>query len=219
VGIEILSDTKIIIAIAVVGVFSVIGIIAITIVSRKHHKNHKPTANPKEKAKLDESYEKIAQDDVYHIFSNEFHEELRNKARLDFQKVINENAMFLQQDLRLTTSEINEYLKKEVSGKLQEEFAAYQQSIKDVQQAAVDSIGSTVKAAEEQQVLLTKQIQQEVQARKVQMIESFEQQMTTVVNHYVVQILGEQVALKEQLPYIIRELEAHKEDIKKDMLL
>lgn len=218
-GLDIFSDIKVVIALVVFGALSVIGIIAMIILNHKHHKKHQKPADPKKKDELDESYEKIAQNDVYRIFSNDFHEELRNKARLDFQKVINENAMFLQQDLRLTTSEINQYLKKEVSGKLEEEFAAYQQSIKDVQQAAVDSIGSTVKAAEQQQALLTKKIQEEVQVRKVQMIESFEEQMATVVNHYVVQILGEQVALKEQMPYILRELEANKADIKKDMLL
>lgn len=213
------SDITVVIALAAIGGVSVIGIIVVLVLTRKHHKKHGASADAKQKEKLDESYEKIAQDDVYHIFSNEFHEELRNKARLDFQKVINENAMFLQQDLRLTTSEINQYLKTQVSGRLEEEFAAYQQSIKDVQQAAVDSIGNTVKAAEEQQALLTKQIQDEVQARKAQMVASFEKQMTAVVSHYVVQILGEQVALKEQMPYILRELEAQKEAIKKDMLL
>lgn len=210
------SDIKIVIAIAVVGVVSVIGIIVVLILTRAHHKGVK---NDTSKKKLDESYEKIAQDDVYHIFTKEFHEELRNKARLDFQKVINENAMFLQQDLRLTTSEINQYLKTEVSAKLQEEFKAYQQSIKDVQQAAVDSIGSTVKAAEAQQELLTKKIQEDVQVRKVQMVDALEKQMSTVVTHYVVQALGEQVDLKDQMPYIMRELDAQKDNIKKDMLL
>lgn len=213
------SDIKVVIAVGAIGALSVIGSIIVLILTRKHHKKHGPVADPKQKQKLDESYEKIAQDDVYHIFSNEFHEELRNKARLDFQKVINENAMFLQQDLRLTTSEINQYLKTQVSGRLEEEFAAYQQSIKDVQQAAVDSIGTTVKAAEEQQALLTKHIQEEVQVRKVQMVEAFEKQMATVVNHYIVEVLGEQVAIKDQMPYILQELEASKEDIKKDMLL
>jgi hypothetical protein len=210
------SDIRIVIAIAAVGVLSVVGIVVMLILHRTHAKNLKKGGD---KQKLDESYEKIAQDDVYHIFTKEFHEELRNKARLDFQRVINENAMFLQQDLRLTTSEINQYLKTEVSAKLQEEFKAYQQSIKDVQQAAVDSIGSTVKAAEAQQELLTKNIQEEVQTRKVQMIDALEKQMATVVTHYVVQALGEQVDLKDQMPYIMRELEAQKDNIKKDMLL
>src|SRR5215469_7671190 len=63
-----------------------------------------------------------AEDDVEHIFNAEFREELRNRGRLHFEKIIGENAMFLQQDLRLTTSQLNEYMKAEITRKLQEEF-------------------------------------------------------------------------------------------------
>lgn len=182
---------------------------------KKEDKNKKPQS----KEELAESYEKMMQDDVYHIFGKEFHEELRNKARLDFQKVINENAMFLQQDLRLTTSEINEYLKREVSSKLQEEFAAYQQSIRDVQAAAVESINKTVVEAQQQQAALNEQIKKEVDAQKVQIISHFEDNMAEIVSHYVVKTVGQQIDLKDQLPYIIREMEGQKEDMKRDMYL
>lgn len=161
----------------------------------------------------------MMEDNVYHIFSKEFHEELRNKARLDFQRVINENAMFLQQDLRLTTSELNEYMKKEITGKLQEEFAAYQQSIQDVQHAAVESINNTVTSAHEQQKLLAQQIQQDTDARKEQIIANFEANMAEVVNFYVLKAVGDQLDLKEQLPYILRQLQSNREDMKKDMWL
>src|SRR6476620_6961519 len=72
-----------------------------------------------------------AEKDVEHIFNDEFREELRNRGRLHFEKIIGENAMFLQQDLRLTTSQLNEYMKQEITKTLQEEFAKYEQSIED----------------------------------------------------------------------------------------
>lgn len=173
----------------------------------------------KSKKELAESYEKLMQDDVYHIFGKEFHEELRNKARLDFQKVINENAMFLQQDLRLTTSEINEYLKKEVSAKLQEEFLAYQQSIRDVQQAAVESINQTVLAAQDQQKAIAAKVSADAEVQKQQIVATFEANMAAVVSHYVLKTLGEQIDLKDQMPYILREMQAKQEAMRKDMWL
>lgn len=173
----------------------------------------------KTKKELAESYEKMMQDDVYHIFTKEFHEELRNKARLDFQKVISENAMFLQQDLRLTTSEINEYLKKEVSGKLEEEFAAYQQSIKDVQQAAVESLNKTVAAAQQQQLMLTEKMKKDTEAEKAQIVAQFEANMAEIVSHYVLKAVGQQLDLKDQMPFILREMEAQKEPMRRDMWL
>src|SRR5664280_2655563 len=57
---------------------------------------------------------KAAEDDVEHIFNDTFREELRNRGRLHFEKIISENAMFLQQELRLTTSQLNEYMKDEI---------------------------------------------------------------------------------------------------------
>ena len=52
----------------------------------------------------EKGYGEAAERDVEHIFNDEFREELRNRGRLHFEKIIGENAMFLQQDLRLTTS-------------------------------------------------------------------------------------------------------------------
>ena len=72
---------------------------------------------PKKKTGID-SVEKAAEEDVEHIFNNTFREELRNRGRLHFEKIISENAMFLQQDLRLTTSELNEYMKGEITRNL-----------------------------------------------------------------------------------------------------
>src|ERR1700682_1422401 len=85
------------------------------------------------------SFEDAASQDVERIFNDEFRQELRNRGRLHFEKIIGENAMFLQQDLRLTTSQLNEYMKTEITRKLQEEFSKYEQSITDAKQLAIDS--------------------------------------------------------------------------------
>src|SRR6478752_4618486 len=60
-------------------------------------------------------YAEAAQEDVDHLFNKEFREELRNRGRLRFEKIIDENAMFLKQDLDLTIAQLNEYMKAEIS--------------------------------------------------------------------------------------------------------
>src|SRR5579871_4637406 len=95
-------------------------------------------------------FTEAAQKDVEHIFNDQFREELRNRGRLHFEKIISENAMFLQQDLRLTTSQLNEYMKGEITATLQAEFKKYEQSIADAKQLAVDSIIKTNQAIDEQ---------------------------------------------------------------------
>jgi hypothetical protein len=97
------------------------------------------------KRKLDtaEDVGKAADEDVEHIFNDTFREELRNRGRLHFEKIISENAMFLQQDLRLTTSQLNEYMKGEITRTLQEEFKKYEQSITDAKQLAIEALQKT----------------------------------------------------------------------------
>ncbi len=69
---------------------------------------------------------------------------------MHFEKIIGENAMFLQQDLRLTTSQINDYMKSEITTSLQEAFKKYEESIQDAKQLALDSIQKTQVAVEQQ---------------------------------------------------------------------
>jgi len=155
--------------------------------------------------------------DVEHIFNDEFREELRNRGRLHFEKIIGENAMFLQQDLRLTTSQLNEYMKQELTSKLKEEFAKYEESITDAKQMAVDSIEKTKETIEEERQQLLQKLETEVETEKNRLIQRFEENMADIVNHYVLAAIGKQIDLSDQLEYIISELEANKQAIAEDI--
>jgi len=164
-----------------------------------------------------ESYGEEAEQDVEHIFNDEFREELRNRGRLHFEKIIGENAMFLQQDLRLTTSQLNEYMKNEITRKLKEEFDKYEQSIMDAKQLAIESLQKTNDAIDEQRKVLGEQVQSELSAEKKQLIEHFETNMADIVNHYVLAAVGNQIDLNDQLEYILADLEANKKAIIEDI--
>lgn len=161
--------------------------------------------------------DKAADKHVDQIFNDEFREELRNRGRLHFEKIIGENAMFLQQDLRLTTSQLNEYMKTEITRKLKEEFSKYEESIMDAKQMAVDSIEKTNAVIDEQRQMLGKELQEQVAAEKAQVMERFETNMGRVVNHYVLAAIGNQIDMSDQLSYILSELEANKKEIMKDI--
>ncbi len=171
----------------------------------------------KSRGTAQDSLEKAADEDVEHIFNDEFREELRNRGRLHFEKIIGENAMFLQQDLRLTTSQLNEYMKTEITRKLQEEFNKYEQSIMDAKQLAIESIQKTNAAIDEQRQVLGQQVQQEIVAEKEQLLKRFEANMADIINHYVLAAVGNQIDLTDQLEYILADLEANKKAIIEDI--
>src|SRR5262249_44738733 len=148
-------------------------------------------------------FEQAAEDDVERIFNKEFREELRNRGRLHFEKILGENAMFLQQDLRLTTSQLNDYMKTQVTGKLQETFNAYAQSIADTKQMAVHSLKKVNQQIEAQGTAVSQSVEQEVNAKKAALLKNFEQDMAKIVEHYVTTAVGEQLDLSNQLDMII----------------
>ncbi len=161
--------------------------------------------------------EQSAQEDVEHIFNEEFREELRNRGRLHFEKIIGENAMFLQQDLRQTTSDLNEYMRSEITRTLQEEFKKYEQSIVDAKQLALDSIDKTITTIEQQRQFMEEQMQTQAETQKAGVIAVFEKQMAGIVNHYVLQAIGNQIDLSNQLDFILTELESNKQAILEDV--
>ena len=174
-----------------------------------------PTARNEKQGK--QPYDEAVKEDVEHIFNDEFRGELRNRGRLHFEKIIGENAMFLQQDLRLTTSQLNDYMKKEITTKLREEFTKYEQSIMDAKQLAIDSIQKTNQAIDEQRRTLSTELQKEIAEEKARIIKQFENNMAEIVNHYVLAAIGNQIDLSQQLEFILSDLEANKQAIIEDI--
>lgn len=191
----------------------IVGIVgfAVFLIAQPSSKKKKSDPNPLEDLTTQ------AKEDVEHIFNDEFREELRNRGRLHFEKIIGENAMFLQQDLRLTTSQLNEFMKTEITKVLKEEFAKYEESINDAKQLAIDSIQKTQSTIEQQRELLTQQLSEQLTTEKSRSLSRFESHMADIVNHYVLEAVGEQIDLSEQLDFILLQMERNKEAIIKDI--
>lgn len=200
------------ILLAVLGVIVVLSAFALWTILRSPS-DKKPK---KQLSSIDDLSEK-AKGDVEHIFNEEFREELRNRGRLHFEKIIGENAMFLQQDLRLTTSQLNEFMKNEISKVLKEEFSKYEESINDAKQLAIESIQKTQTTIEQQRELLTQQLTEQLSAEKSRSLSRFESHMADIVNHYVLEAVGEQIDLSEQLEFILAQMDRNKEAIIKDI--
>ncbi|MEI6237176.1 MAG: hypothetical protein WCP03_01065 [Candidatus Saccharibacteria bacterium] len=158
-----------------------------------------------------------AEKEAERIFNDEFREELRNRGRLHFEKIIGENAMFLQQDLRLTTSQLNDYMKDEIKRVLQEEFSKYEESISNAKDLALDTIQKTQAVIEQQRIVLEKQMNDEAAAEKARVLAHFEKNMADIINHYILAAIGNEIDLTSQLDYIFQYLEENKQDIIEDI--
>lgn len=171
----------------------------------------------KGKGNATQALEDAAKGDVEHIFNDEFREELRNRGRLHFEKIIGENAMFLQQDLRQTTSQLNDYMRSEITRTLQDEFKKYEQSINDAKQLALESIEKTRSTIDQQRAVLEQQLATQIQEEKDLLLLRFENEMSGIINHYVLRSIGDQIDLTDQLDYIMAELESNKDAMLEDI--
>jgi hypothetical protein len=163
------------------------------------------------------SIQEKAEEDVEHIFNQDFREELRNRGRLHFEKILGENAMFLQQDLRLTTAQLNDYMKNEISKDLKKAFDNYQEAIESAKQLATESIQKTKEAVDEQRKSLGAQMEKEISEERERRIKHFEENMTDIINHYLEEAIGDQIDLQDQLEYILGELDSNKQAILEDV--
>lgn len=168
---------------------------------------------------LNKAYTDIVEEDATHLFNTEFREELKNRGRLRFEKIIDENAMFLKQDLDMTISQLNDYMKQQISSKLDAEFAEYAKAMKEAQDLALATLKKTAEEVEAQRVQLADALKKDVAEREIALLKVYEENMAKIVEHYVLQALGDQFDLKTQLPYIIAQMEANKANIMEDMRL
>lgn len=167
--------------------------------------------------KSKEDFAQEAENSADSVFNTEFREELKNRGRLHFENVINENAMFLQQDLRLTTSQLNDFMKEEIKTVLKEEFSTYEESIANAKEQAITAIQKTQDLIEEQRALITEQLQHQAAAEKEASIARFEQNMSEIINHYVIESIGTEIDLSDQLEYIFTNLQENKAAILEDI--
>jgi len=158
-----------------------------------------------------------AKEDVERVFNDKFREELRNRGRLHFEKIIGENAMFLQQDLRLTTSQLNEFMKDEITKVLKAEFGKYESTITDAKDQAIESIKKTQSAIEEQRSVFEEQLKKQFALEKSRLLKKFESNMGEILNHYILEAIGSEINLNDQIDYIFNQLEDNKQAIIEDI--
>lgn len=210
----------VLLAIIITGIALLVGIVVWVVLDARHRRRaaRKP-ADKQALATLNKAYSDMVEEDALHLFNAEFREELRNRGRLRFEKIIDENAAFLKQDLEATTTQLNEYMHKQITSRLDEEFASYAKAMHEAQTLALSSLQKTAEEIETQRQALAEALKKDVAEREQALLKVYEENMAKIVEHYVLQALGDQFDLKSQLPYIIKEMEANKKAIMEDMRL
>lgn len=211
-------------------------------------------------------------DGIQRFFDGYF-QELKVRGKAYFEKAVDENIAVFKQDLGATIAHANGELKDHLVHQLDEQFAENNKVMIEAQEAALQSIGKTTSAFEEQYKKLGAELQKDVQSQQEQLdkifadneariaaiqktqdaaikslvanvqalerqqqeisetlakglavqqqslITIFEENMAQIIEQYLLGALGDQYDLKAQLPSIIKQMEANKQEIMDDMKL
>jgi putative heme iron utilization protein len=82
---------------------------------------------------------------------------------------------------------------------------------------ALASIQKTQEAIEQQRVLLEQQMSEQTQKEKMRIVQKFENNMADVINHYLLDAIGNEIDMSSQMEYIIQNLEENKKAIVADI--
>lgn len=227
-----------------------------------------------------------------HYFDENFREELRNRGRLHFEKIINENGLLFKQDLAATIVQVNADLKEhikdqldtalgQVNNELQDhitkeletQFKQYSDVMKNAQQETLSALTLSAQSLKNEHQKLVEEIQKDIQEQKnlvngtfedtkrqleemkqtqedavrsfndlaqslkakheelnkkleediahqkEVLVSSFNENMARIVEHHLLEALGDKYDMKAQLPSILEQLEANKQAIVDDMKL
>lgn len=91
--------------------------------------------------------------------------------------------------------------------------------INHAQDEALQSLTSSVKAVEELHREINDRLQKSIADQEAMILNAFEDNMARIIEHYLLEALGDQYDLKAQLPAIIQQLESNKQAIVDDMKL
>lgn len=89
----------------------------------------------------------------------------------------------------------------------------------EAQETALASISETTASLEAQHQRLNESVQKNIDDQKALMTKAFDENMAKIVEHYLLEAIGDQYGLKSQLPSIIKQMEANKQTIKDDIAL
>jgi hypothetical protein len=145
-------------------------------------------------------------------------QELDQKLKVAYEAKITEATGTFGNDLKATSQRLSEQVSRLTTTVIEEELEAYQKTLEEVRKVATQAMEQIHEAVEHQRVELRQGMEAELAAEKKVLADKFDAKMGDIVASYISESLGSGVDLGAQMQFILTSLEAHKEDIRKDLL-
>jgi len=152
------------------------------------------------------------------VFSEQDLAAAREEARLGLSKAIAESSGLVRSSLAATINSLGEKAEEMATITLSQEFEKYQTSFAALREETIKEFADLQKQLDKRREEITAGMEASFTKSQEERIDAFNARIADVVSSYLVEALDKGVDLGAQSKYIIHTLEAHKEDIKKDIL-
>lgn len=139
-------------------------------------------------------------------------------AREGLHQAVVKSTEQLRASLAATIKGLNEKTEEMATMTLSQEFEKYQASLGALREETINEFNDLQKQLEQRREELTVELEKAVAKDREERVDAFNARINDVVSAYLVEALDKGVDLGAQTKYILYTLEAHKEDIKKDVL-
>ncbi len=157
-----------------------------------------------------------------------FKEELLRASARDLGATLRSTRAHFEEDLDKTASHLNGMLEKFGSDIVNDEMNLFQTRIKEIREATATKIDTVQnQTAEHQQQLeaaiearrieLEQALEAEITAEKARVLSVLDTKLSNAMTSFLLEALESEVDLGAQTPHLIAELEAHKDELKKEV--
>jgi uncharacterized protein YaaN involved in tellurite resistance len=144
--------------------------------------------------------------------------EVEKKAREQLLKVAETSAKRLQESLDNTVDQIASNINDLTSTQISQEFEKYQVSLQALRDQSIAEFNKMQDELAKRKTDLMEHLEREVVKELEKRVDRFTGRLNDVVASYITETLGNEVDLGAQSTYIFAALEAHKDDIKRDIM-
>jgi|GEM_PF-1066909 len=121
-------------------------------------------------------------------------------------------------DLEATSKRLSEQVSRLTTTVIEEELEAYQKTLEQVRASAIQAMDQIHQAVEHQRTELREGMEADLAKEEKALAAKFDAHLGDVVASYISESLGSGVDIGAQMQFILTSLEAHKADIRKDLL-
>ena len=144
--------------------------------------------------------------------------ELETRLKAAYEAKIVEATATFGEDLKGTSTRLSEQVSRLTTSVIEEELETYQKTLEEVRHTAVEAMDKIRTAVEQQRVELRQGMEADLAVERGKLSAKFDTKMGDIVASYFAESLGGGVDLGAQMQFIMASLEAHKDELKKDLM-